>query len=351
MTSTRALVARWLEGVGPRSRALEILSRGWETASARRVARPLSFPADLRVIGVGGPTLGGSYKTPFAIALATALAERGERVAFVGHAYRARPRRARIVSPMDDVREVGDEALLAARTLDVEVVVGPTRQAALDVAARHATCIVLDGVLQARPSKFACSLLTIDEDLPWGSGKCPPAGDLKAPREALLAAADAVVSVGEGVFPQAAKGAFPHGAEGAALPPTFARSHLDGARDPEGARASLSDLRSTCFGLLVAIARPDRVIRSLARRGLHAAATIELGDHDQPAIFQLERAAARKQRVKLWLTTPKCALKLPPKVAGSPVFVLDHRIELPKTLVDWVLSKGAGAGGFCPLGS
>jgi tetraacyldisaccharide-1-P 4'-kinase len=99
------------------------------------------------------------------------------------------------------------------------------------------------------------------------------------------------------------------------------------------------------------MARPDRVIRSLARRGLQPAATIELGDHDRPAIIQLERAAARKQRVKLWLTTPKCALKLPPKVAGAPVFVLDHRIELPKTLVDWVLSKGARAGGFCPLGS
>src|SRR5438445_227713 len=120
MTSMRARVARWLEGVGPRSRALEILSRGWETASAGRVA-----------------------------------------------------------------------------------------------------CLVVDGVLQARPYEFACSLLTIDEDLPWGSGKCPPAGDLKAPREALLAAADAVVSVGEGALPQAGKGALPQGTEDGALPPTF----------------------------------------------------------------------------------------------------------------------------------
>src|SRR5437660_8952765 len=115
MNAVRASVARWLEAEGPRSRALEMLARGWEMASAGRVVRPLSVPAGVRAVGVGGSTLGGSNKTPLAIALAKAIAVQGEQVVFVGHAYRARPRIARLVSPGDDIREVGDEALLAAR--------------------------------------------------------------------------------------------------------------------------------------------------------------------------------------------------------------------------------------------
>jgi tetraacyldisaccharide 4'-kinase len=321
MIPVRASVARWLEAEGPRSRALQLLARGWETASAQRVSRPLSVPASVRAVGIGGSTLGGSNKTPLAMALAQALAERGERVAFVGHAYRARPRTARIVSPADDIRDVGDEALLAARNLvplDVDVVVGPTRQAAVELAARRASWLVLDGVLQARPDRLSRSLLCLDEHQPWGSGRCPPAGDLRAPREALLAATDAMVVI----------------------------------RDVEPLEGdALGDLRGTPFGLLLAIARPDRVLGSLAVRGLHPTAVIRLGDHDRPTAAELERQAARKQRVKVWLTTPKCALKLPPEVAGAPVLALDRRIELPKTLVDWVLSKGPLPSGFCSLGS
>jgi len=320
MIPVRASVARWLEAEGPRSHALQGLARAWEAASAHRVLRPLSVPAGIRAIGVGGSTLGGSNKTPLAIALAKAMAEQGERVVFVGHAYRARPRTARLVSPADDIREVGDEALLAARELaplDVDVVVGPTRQVAIDLAARRASWLVLDGVLQARPQRLARSLLALDEHLPWGSGKCPPAGDLQAPPAALLAASDAMVVVGD--------------AEG-----------FDGD--------ALADLRGTAFGLLLAIGRPDRVIRTLAARGLHPTATIRLGDHDRPTAQELERQARRKQRVKLWLTTPKCALKWPREVAGAPVLALDRRVELPKTFVDWVLSRGPLPGGFCPLG-
>jgi hypothetical protein len=58
--------------------------------------------------------------------------------------------------------------------------------------------------------------------------------------------------------------------------------------------------------------------------------------------------AAKKQRVKVWLATPKCASKLPPEIAGAPVLALDHRLELPKALVDWVLSKGPLPVVFCP---
>jgi tetraacyldisaccharide 4'-kinase len=279
------------------------------------------------VIGVGGSTLGGSHKTPVALALARAIAERGERVAFVGHAYRAKPGAARRVDGGDDVRLVGDEALLAARTLGplgIDVVVADTRQHAIDLAATRARWLVVDGLLQSYPHPVTRSLLAVDELLPWGSRRCPPAGDLRAPPAALVAATDAIVPVGD------------------------ALSSIEGAIDSDGRAIALSELRGVELGLLLAIARPDRVVRSLAQRGLHAAATIELTDHASPPVAALERAAARTRPVEAWLTTPKCAVKLPPRVGKAPVLALDHRIELPKALVDWVLCKGPLPGRYCP---
>ena len=59
--------------------------------------RPVRVPDGVRTVTVGGATLGGSGKTRIAIAIARALASRGERVVLVGHAYRARPVFARFV--------------------------------------------------------------------------------------------------------------------------------------------------------------------------------------------------------------------------------------------------------------
>jgi len=329
-----ANVGRWLEADDARSPLLEALALVWGRASASRVRRSLSIPRGVRVIGVGGATLGGSCKTPLAMALARALAERDERVAFIGHAYRAKPGSARIVGTADDIRDVGDEALLAARTLapfGVEVVVGTTRQEAVDLASRRATSLVIDGVLQTRPEPLARSLLSLDFRRPWGNGRHPPAGDLRAPARALLAATDAVILAGD-----------------EDTDTTAVRWGIDRAIAADGSEIPLSNLRGTSFGLLLAIARPERVTRALARRGLYPAARIELADHAVPSTAELERAAAKEQRVKVWLTTAKCAIKLPSAVVGSPVLVLDHRVDMPKTLVDWALSKGPLPACFCP---
>jgi tetraacyldisaccharide-1-P 4'-kinase len=69
--------------------------------------RPVRVPEGVRTVTVGGPTLGGSGKTRVAISIARTLASRGENVVLVGHAYRARPGRARFVSPQEDRKSVG----------------------------------------------------------------------------------------------------------------------------------------------------------------------------------------------------------------------------------------------------
>src|SRR4051812_11551403 len=74
----RARAGRRLERGAPGSPIARALAGAWSAVAARAIARPLRLPEGARVVGVGGATLGGAGKTPVAIALARALAERGE---------------------------------------------------------------------------------------------------------------------------------------------------------------------------------------------------------------------------------------------------------------------------------
>jgi tetraacyldisaccharide 4'-kinase len=322
--TARAALARRLESNLPPALPARLLASVWSFVSARQIARPLVLAPGVRAIGVGGASLGGSCKTPFAIALVEALAARGSEVALVGHAYRARPGHARVVHSDDDVAEVGDDALFAARRLaasQVDVIVGPSRQSAATFAARRARWLVFDGLLQARPERLAASLLLLDGAPPWHHGDCPPAGDRRAPLPALLRAADATIVVGDAT------------GQGDVV------SQLDRARFADGSAVPLSELRGAAVGLVLCIARPHRVVEGLARRGLYPVATLAFPDHHRPTPSELARATARTtHRIEAWLTTGKCATKLPPVLGGAPVLTLEHALRLSDRLIDWVAS-------------
>lgn len=289
-------VARALEeGVvrGPLARGV---SRVWGGVSARHVVRTLHFPAHLRVVTVGGATLGGSGKTPLAIACARALARTGARVAFVGHAYRARPGCPRVVRVSDPLAAVGDEALVAAAELEPEgvpVVVAPDRASATIHAAGIADVLVIDGVAQTRPVPATLALLAVDPEEPWGrAAAVPPCGDLRAPVEALLAAADAVVPVIE----------------------------------DDDVPVPWDSLGSARVGLVTAVGRPHRVLRSLARRGIVPRVVVRARDHTPVAIRTLVQRE-RSRSVDVWVATRKCSLHAP-----RPTLVLPYAIHLPPWL-------------------
>lgn len=294
----------------------------WGRVAAARIVRPLPRPSHVRLVAIGGATLGGSGKTPLAIACARWLALAGTRVALVGHAYRAAPGRARLVKREDPIDEVGDEALLAALELEahgVPVIVGRTRREAVALASTLADVVVIDGVLQTRP-RAALALLAVDATHPWGRAQAvPPRGDLRAPVAALVAAADRTVRVGEAV-------------DG----PCDARTASRGAW-VGGELRTWDALRSLRVGLVVALARPERVLASLARRGLVPTAVVRSPDHGPVSPRDLLRAPP----VDLWLATPKCALharlaldparpggRSPAAPPGQVLAVLEHTVAL-----------------------
>lgn len=306
-------VARALEEGALRGPVARGLSRVWARVAAEAVVRPLPRPPGVALVAIGGATLGGSGKTPLAIACALELARAGVRVAFVGHGYRARPHGSRVVGMHDSLDEVGDEAIVAARALagaGVPVVVAPTRAAAVAHAAAVAEVLVVDGVLQTTPRAWL-SLLAVDEHHPWGrAGAVPPCGDLRAPVAALLRAADRIVPVGDDS--------------------TDARVTSSGAWVGETLYTwdALAGLR---LGLILALARPERIHASLARRGLVPRAVVRVRDHGR-----VRPQALSSTPVDLWIATPKCALharaalKVAP--AGPPLGVLDHTVALGPSL-------------------
>jgi tetraacyldisaccharide 4'-kinase len=256
----------------------------------------------VRVVAVGGATLGGGGKTPLAIACARSLAlSIGARVALVGHAYGARPGRARAVVPGDAADEVGDEAVVSARALagaGVEVIVAPTRAEAVAFAARRASVLVLDGVLQTAPVRATLALLAVDAAAPWGAGHVPPRGDLRAPVPALLGAADAVVAIADEVD---------DGSEAGGWAGYRAVTSSRGAR-PGGSAGPLvgwDELARLRLGLACALARPARLLGFLRRRGVVPAALARAPDHGRV------RPAALQDDVDAWLATEKCALHVP----------------------------------------
>lgn len=314
----RARFARRLER-GDGSPLAQAAAAAWSAISARGVARPLALPPGLRSIGVGSAVLGGAGKTPLAVALAAALAERGERVAVVGHAYRAAPRRARLVTSADLPADVGDDALSAARLLagsEAKVIVAPRRQLAVaHAAALGFRALVIDGLLQAAPERLTDAILVLDAAAPWGSLACPPQGDLRAPREALQGAADHLAVITAGELPPGL------GSKAIAVPSAVAF-----AIAASGERQALSALATARVGLFVTVARPGRIEAALRRAGIAPAKVIALADHAAPSARDL--ALAARCAVDAWLTTPRCAVKLPAAIGRAPVLALDHRLDV-----------------------
>ncbi len=303
-------LASWLETGRLSGPLTERLATLLAPTLSRALVRPLSAPSDLPIVCVGGATLGGSGKTPLAIACARHLAARGREVVLVGHAYRTRLRRACVVHPSDPIGLVGDEARVCARALgegSARVVVGPTRQAAVDAALRlrpRPDVLVLDGPLavQGKGSARTLSLLAVDAEQPWGCGRVVPAGDLRAPEEALRATAQHLVAV-------------------SAVP--------TGVRWSSGERSSLGVLRARRVGLFTALARPERLVRALAQAGVVCSDVVSVRDHGP-----LGGARGRfcSTKVEAWMASEKCALHLEGARLSAPLAVLEQQLPLPDAI-------------------
>ena len=273
------------------------------------IVRRLEVSPRVRVLTVGGATLGGSGKTPLAIACAKALREGGARVAFVGHGYRAHARGPALVSPGDS--SFGDEAEEAARALvpfGVMVFAAARRERAVELASTRADVLVLDGPVNLEPRRADAALLAVDPEAPYGSGRCFPFGDLRAAPERLRAAVDRIVRVGAG---EAAE----------------ARIVALRARTLSGEESPVSSHRRVATG----IARPGRFLEAVQAAGATIELHLERPDHDVRPLPEGPWLVPAKNAHWAWGSGGRRA--------RADVAWVEYDIDLPSSLRDFLNTR------------
>lgn len=268
--------AFWWRKPGAMATALWPLSALYGATAAARMTRA-GRRAAVPVICVGNFTLGGSGKTPAAIALAQMLAGAGHKPALLSRGYGGQNPGPLVVDPLRHAAsETGDEALLLARA--APTIVSRDRAAgARAAAAAGANVIVMDDGLQNPSLVKTLTIAVIDGRRGLGNGKVFPAGPLRAPMAAQWPRTDALLVIGDksGAAPVVAH------AQARGLPV------FDGRLQPSGAVvAALQGHKVLAFA---GIGDPDKFFATLDANGIAAPVRKAFSDHHR---YTNEEAAA-----------------------------------------------------------
>jgi tetraacyldisaccharide 4'-kinase len=293
--------AFWWRGDGAAARLLAPAGAAYGFVAARRMAQPGRLAA-VPVLCVGNFTVGGSGKTPTAIAVARLLSRCGRRPFFLSRGYGGRlAGPVRVDAQPADM--VGDEPLLLARI--APTIVARDRPAGAAAAAQAgADAIVMDDGWQNPSLCKDLAIAVLDGRRGIGNGRVFPAGPLRAPLESQLDHADALMVIG----PPAA------GAE-----PAIAAAQRRGLPRFEGELApdptvilKLAGARVLAFA---GIADPDKFFATLEAGGVAVVARHGFADHHRFTEREVAVLLALADRERLMpVTTEKDLARL----AGDP---------------------------------
>ena len=277
----------WRPGRGT---LLSPLAAAYGAAAWLRMQRP-GRSAGVPVICLGNLTVGGSGKTPAALAVARLLLAADEHPYFLSRGYGGRLAGPVRVDPsVHSAADVGDEPLLLARV--APTIVARDRVAGAQAARNGgASVIVMDDGFQNPSLRKDLAILVIDGRRGIGNGRVIPAGPLRAPLEAQIARAHALLSVGAKDDDNAL----------AVLGRRHGLALFHGRLKPDS--QSLAALAGRKVLAFAGIADPDKFFATLTEGGFDVAAGKGFADHHRYTPAEATMLLAEAQRQKLALVT------------------------------------------------
>lgn len=145
------------------------------------------------VVSIGNIVVGGTGKTPTAIAVAEAFRDAGRRSAILLRGYRSSiDADWAVVSDGDKIllslQQAGDEAFMIAKELPgIPVLIGKERyRTGIEAVKRWGVdVVILDDGFQHRKLEHDIDIVVIDVTCPFGTGGLLPRGTLREPRRGL----------------------------------------------------------------------------------------------------------------------------------------------------------------------
>jgi len=325
--------AFWWEKPDWRVLALSPLSAAYGMVAGRRMRRAPREKVEAPVLCVGNLTVGGSGKTPVAIALARQAKRMKFTPGFLSRGHGGSFAKPHVVDPHHDAaKHVGDEPLLLAEHAAVAVTANRAAGAKLLIEEHGCDFLIMDDGFQSARVHIDYALVVVDARYGIGNGRVIPGGPLRANVVDQLVFTSALLKMGEGTAADA-----------------VVRQAARAGRPIFEAHAEPSDRARFAGGRFLAFAgigHPEKFFDTVREAGGEVALSRAFPDHHFYAGDELADLAALARREGLRLvTTAKDAARL--RYGAAPgfleqldvleidaVFELDH---VPERIIDETL--------------